>query len=77
MSSIIGGSSRAAPAPAPAIQPAPPVTPAPAVAIEDEDALETKVAKKKKRPTPYAPVLTTPYGDVSPAPTEQKKLLGN
>jgi len=53
------------------------VTPAPAVAIEDEDALETKVAKKKKRPTPYAPVLTTPYGDVSPAPTEQKKLLGN
>ena len=57
---------------------APKITPGAATAIGEEpgeDAPVTSKAKKKK-PTPYDPVLTTPYGDIGTAPVAKKTLLG-
>jgi len=57
---------------------APKITPAGATAIGEEPGEGSPVTSKakKKKPTPYDPVLTTPYGDIGTAPVAKKTLLG-
>ena len=60
---------------APKVKPAP-VTPLAAVGTQAAPEAEKAIKKKRRRAGAYAPVLTTPYGDVTVAPVEKKELLG-
>ena len=57
---------------------APKITPGAATAIGDEPGEGAPVTSKakKRKPSPYDPVLTTPYGDIGTAPVKKKALLG-
>jgi hypothetical protein len=57
---------------------APKITPGEATAIGDEpgEGAPVTTKAKKRKPSPYDPVLTTPYGDIGTAPVKKKALLG-
>lgn len=56
----------------------PKITPGEATAIGEEPGEGAPVTSKakKRKPSPYDPVLTTPYGDIGTAPVAKKTLLG-